>query len=452
MRVKRSPGDAGDGDVARRRGTRVTRIVRAPVAGSLVGKAGEFIGLAVLVTLVPRLLGPAQYGSFALALSVVLIASSALALGGPSLMARYVPMADLADRPALARALLRRVALWRLAATAAVVALGMTLAVVDPTHFPRRETALVVTALVLDVVATLLLQAALGLGMTWAWNLRWALQNSVLVVGTVLIVLVAGKDAAVAGVTVASASALVLALAAVAGPLLRAPPGAAIPRGALRFGLLQGLSGLFILVTHRGGVVVVAVLGGAAAETGFAALAIGVALAATYTVWQAFVSQLPGLAGLFATAPARAEHRARRLAWGSLLVLLPAALVATLLLGWLVPQVFGDDFDGAEVSIAVALAVVPLAPLTALTSQLISLRLRPRLRVASSAVGATAFALTAVAAVPVWDAAGGALALLVGTAAGALVTVVALGPALDRRFVAASMAGAMGVVVAGLLG
>lgn len=439
-------------DLERRRGSHVTRILTAPVGGSVVGKAGEFLGLAILVTLVPRLLGPAEYGSFALALSVVLIASSALALGGPSLMARYVPTADLADRPALARALLTRLALWRLAATTALVGLGVTLAVVDPARFPPGETALVVTALVLDVVATLLLQAALGLGMTWAWNLRWALQNSVLVAGTVLIVVVAGKDAAVAGVTVASASALVLAVAAVAGPLGRAPSGAAIPRGALRFGLLQGLSGLFILVTHRGGVVAVALLGGVAAETGFAGLAIGVALAATYTVWQAFVSQLPGLAGLVATDPARAERRARHLAWGSLLVLFPAALGATLPLGWLVPRVFGDEFDGAERSIAVALAIVPLAPLTALASQLISLRLRPRLRVASSAVGAAAFALTALVAVPVWDAAGGALALLVGTAAGSLVTVVALGRALDRRFVAASLAGAAAVLVTGFLG
>jgi O-antigen/teichoic acid export membrane protein len=449
--VKRASGEARVGAVARRRGRDLSRVVRAPVAGSLVGKAGEFLSLAVLVTLVPRLLGPAHYGAFALALSIVLIASSALALGGPSLMARYVPTAAPEARPALARALVTRVAVWRFTATVCLVLAAIVLALVAPSHFPPGDTALVTLALAFDVVATLLLQAALGLGMTWAWNLRWALQNSVLVAATVLVVVLFGKDAAVAGVTIASASALALALGAVAGPLVRAPAGAAIPVGALRFGLLQGLSGLFILVTHRGGVVAVALLGGVAAETGFAGLAIGVALAATYTVWQMFASQLPGLAGAFGADPERAEGRARHLAWAALLLLLPAAATASLLLGWLVPAVFGDDFSGAERSIAVALAVVPLAPLTALGSQLISLRLRPHVRVASSATGACAFALTAAVAVPVWGAAGGALALLAGTVAGALVTVIALPAALGARFVAASVGGAALVLLLGLV-
>ncbi len=65
------------------------------------------------MTLLPRVLGPEQYGTFALALSVVLIASSAMTLGGAPLMARYVPTVKPNERPALAPALALRLAAWQ---------------------------------------------------------------------------------------------------------------------------------------------------------------------------------------------------------------------------------------------------------------------------------------------------------------------------------------------------
>ena len=431
-------------------GWSLAQTIRAPVAGSLIGKAAEFVGLALLVTILPRVLGPERYGAFALALTIVLIASSSVGLGGPSLMARYIPTAPPEARPALARAMALRVAGGRLLATAAMFAVGFALVLADPGRFASAETAVVAVALVLDVTATLLLQVGLGLGMTWAWNLRWALQNAVLLGGTVLVVAVAGTSAAVAGVAIASGSACVLGLLVVAPVLLRAPPGARIPPGAVRFGILQGVSGVLVLVIHRGGVVAVALLAGSAAETGYAALAIGVALAVTYTIWQAFASELPRLAGWAESDAAQAEARARRLAWVVLLVPLPVLLAVTPFLDRLVPLVFGDGFGVAERSVGVALAAVPLAPMVALGTQLVSLRLQPGLRVLSSAVGAGAFAV-ALAAVPPWGATGGALAFLAGTVTSALVVAVALRDAMTERFAIVSLAGAAMVLALGLV-
>src|SRR5206468_1674538 len=78
----------------------------------------------------------------------------------------------------------------------------------------------------------------------------------------------------------------------------------------------------------RGGVVAVALLGGSSAEAGYAALALGVAIAGTALVWQLFAVQLPGLIDRGAADLGEAERAARHLAWQSLAVLLPAALVA----------------------------------------------------------------------------------------------------------------------------
>lgn len=448
-RVSSFRRDAGLDETGSRRPS-FGHAIGAPVAGSLIGKAAEFVGLAMLVTIVPRMLGPEDYGAFALALSIVLIASSSVGLGGPSLMARFVPTAPPEERPALARAMALRVAGGRYLATATIIVVGTALALTNPERFPPSDTAIVAIALVLDVTATLLLQVGLGLEMTWVWNLRWALQNAVLLAGTVLVVVTVGTTAAVAGVAIASGSACVLGLVVVGPVLVRAPAGAQIPPGAVRFGILQGISGVLVLVIHRGGVVAVALLGASGAQTGYAALAIGLALAATYTVWQVFASELPRLAGWAESDPEHAEDRARRLAWVILLALLPILLATTPLLDSLVPRVFGENFGTAEQSMGVALAAVPLAPLVALGTQLVSLRLRPGLRVLSSASGACAFAV-AVATIPRWGATGGALAFLAGTATSAVVIAAALREAMGVRFVIVSVAGAAVVLALGLV-
>ena len=104
--------------------------MRTTVLVGVVGKALEAVTLVLLFTLVPRLLGPSDYGSFAVALSLVTLASAASALGGPTWLSRFVPTVAVADRPGLARALAVRSARWRIgvcvvaALVATVLALG----------------------------------------------------------------------------------------------------------------------------------------------------------------------------------------------------------------------------------------------------------------------------------------------------------------------------------------
>jgi phosphoenolpyruvate carboxykinase (ATP) len=87
---------------------------RSPVTVSLWGKALEVVSLVALATLVPRLLGPVDYGEFTLAVSLVAVGSLSLSLGGPAMVARFIPAVTAPERPRVARALAIRLGGWRL--------------------------------------------------------------------------------------------------------------------------------------------------------------------------------------------------------------------------------------------------------------------------------------------------------------------------------------------------
>jgi O-antigen/teichoic acid export membrane protein len=431
---------------------RAADVLRRAVTVSAVGKAAELVTLVALALLVPRLLGPADFGRFSVALTIVTIASVAMMLGGPTLMARYVPAAPPGERAALARALTARLAVGRAAQLAVVALAAGVLVAVDPSAFPADLTALVLVSLALSVAATLALQAGLGLGRTGPWSARYPLQNAVLVVAVLVLYPVGGVTAAVAGIALSCAVALGLA-ALTAGPALCGPRTAVeLPAGALRFAMLQAAGGALAQLAHRGGVVAVALLAGSTVQTGHAALALGVALAATYAVAQAFTVALPGLVERGSEEPGlcAGEAALRRLAGLALAIIVPAALATALLLEDLVPAVFGAAYTGAAGAFAPALAMVVLAPVNALALQAAALRLRPEATLHSAVAGAVVFALTALVAVPSLGATGGTAAALAGTVAAALVSIRLLPGAVGGRVGAASLGGAAAVLLLAL--
>jgi O-antigen/teichoic acid export membrane protein len=446
------------------------------VATSMAGKVAEMATLVLLATVVPRVLGPADFGRFAVPLTVVTIGSLALTLGGPTLMARFVPVAPPEERVALARALGGRLARGRGAQLGVVAGAALVAVVLDPARFPPLETALVVGALTLNVAAALALQVPLGLGMTGAWSLRYPLHNVVLIAAVLVLHPVAGTTGPLVAILLAAVAAAAFGAAAAAPVLGAAPARAAVPAGAIRFGVLQAAGAALVQFAHRGGVLAVAVLAGSAAETGFAALAIGIALGATYAVLQAFTVSLPHLAdrtgairsgavprgggsgqrGLRwpasprrTTDPATAQAEAvlRRLAGSLVAALVPVAAVAALTLDAVVPALFGSGYEGAASAFGPALALAALAPLNALAVQAAALRLRPEVALASGLAAALAFLVAAVAFVPAWGAVGGTAASLAGASAGALVSLWLLPGAAGGRITAASFAGAAGVLI-----
>src|SRR5581483_4680770 len=124
---------------------------RSPLTLSALGKAAEAVPMVLLVTLVPRLLGPGPYGRVALAVSIVTLGSAALSVGGPMLLTRFVPAAEPTGRPALARALAVRLAWLRALTLTGVAGVAAVLGVARPDVFHPFELVLVVGALWLDV-------------------------------------------------------------------------------------------------------------------------------------------------------------------------------------------------------------------------------------------------------------------------------------------------------------
>ena len=392
--------------------------MRRTVSLGIAGKPLELATLASLVTVLPRVLGAADYGVLALGLAIVTIAGGAASLGGPTMATRFIAAAPEQSRVSIARAIVRRSATWRV--TAALARRRRRL-LARPGDLTTTAVPIVAAAVVLDVLATLLLQAVLPLGGVVAWVLRYPLQNAVLIGAALLLRDQHGVLGALGALPVASAASLALALA-VALPRLRSRDAAGpLPEGLRRFALYQGASGLMHLVLLRGAVVATALAGGAAAETGYAGVAVGVAAAATYAVWQPYVLELPRLVSLSAAAARAWLARSTRLAT---LVLLPASAVGVVVVERVAPHVLGPSFEGGATAIGIALAAVPLAPATAAVNQAAALELRPELRLLSAAAGAVVFAVTAAALVPPFDAAGASGALVAGVTASALAGAV----------------------------
>lgn len=418
-------------------------LIRTTIGSTLWGKALELSAQILVVALVPRVLGPADYGVFALVLTVVSVSSLSMALGGPTLLSRFIPAVSPGDRDMVARTLLVRLARWRGAFLCAMVICAITLAAVAPSTFPPVIVVWAIAALVFDVGATLAFQAALALQRTTAWSFRFGVQNASTLAAALVGYGIAGVEGAVAGLAVASGVVFAWGAFLVGGPLVRARTGASLPTGAVRFGAVQAVGNLFEQLTHRGAVVAVAILAGSSVETGFTALAVGVAMAGTYLIWQLFTVQLPGLVAAMRDEPdaSLAERSLRPLAAVSLGGAFALGVAGVCLVPLVTPVVLGERFEDAVPAIATALAALPLAPFTAIATQVAALRLRPGLRACATGAGFSAFAVTAALAVPQWEATGGAVALLAGSSVSVLVSRLMFPEVIDRGLLAAAVSG-----------
>jgi O-antigen/teichoic acid export membrane protein len=418
------------------------RAVRAAVVTSLAGKAAEMVTLLLLAVVVPRVLGPTDYGRFAVPLTIVTLGSLALTLGGHTVMARYVPAARPEDRVSLARRLAARLGRGRAAQLLALGVAGATVVGAAPERFPPGIAALVFTALALSVAATLALQVTLGLGRAGPWSMRYPLQNAVLIAAVLAFEPVWGYDGAVLAILLSTVVAAVFAGVAVA-PALRAPVHTvAIPDGAIRFGVLLAAGAALVQIAQRGSVLAVSMLAGSARQTGYAALATGIALGVTYAVLQASTVSLPHLSAPGDPDRASGEAVLVRLTRLLLLAAIVVSLPVAVFLDQLVPAVFGADYEPAVAAFGPALGLIVLAPLHALLVQVAALRLEPGASLAGGVAVAAGFLVAAVAFIPGLEAAGGTLAVLVGTVAGVVVLVRRLPGAADRALVLTSLAGA----------
>jgi O-antigen/teichoic acid export membrane protein len=426
-------------------GGTVCALPRRALAGSAGGKALEALTLAGLVLLVPRALGPADYGRFAVALAIATGIATATGIGGPALFARVLGPLAPARRRELARALVWRLGAVRAGLVAAVAVATLAAALLAPGRVTATQIALVLAAVALGTAATLLSQLALGLERTAAWSLRYPLENAVIVAGALVLHPLAGVDGAIAAIALGAAAAIGLGLASAGRRTLGGPPvrGAThrvdrvVPAGVLRFARLQATGGALTQTVHRGAAPACALLGVSGAAMGHAAIAAGAALAITYAVTQTTLVALPGAARAYAADAGRAEASLRRVAGLAAVVVVPACALVALAAEPLLALGVGDEYRDAAQPLRIALAAAALAPLWALSTQLAALRERPETVVAGAAVGALTFALVAGLALPGGGASGAAAAMLAGVAATVAATFGALRDTRLRARVAA---------------
>jgi O-antigen/teichoic acid export membrane protein len=421
------------------------RSARDTVALSLVGKLAELPPLALMFTIVPRVLGPSRFGEFTLGFFAVTLGSACVATSGAALMSRFIATAAPGDRVQLAHRLARDLARRRLVQAALLGVLGTLLSVTLPDRFPPVFTVIVVLALAVDLMATLCFQIALGLGRTRLWSFRYAVQNSTTLVATLLLTAAFGGSAAVGGLLTGSAAALLLGAFFVIRPLLRArraEPGneqRTLSPEITRFRTFKGLSNLLTQLAHRSGVILVAIVSGSRVETGYAGLATGAGLTATYAIWQTFTVQLPAHSAQTTRDHLRVEEVLRRYAQRLQLVAVVLALGVAAILTPVFSLLFGDRFLGARDAFAPAIALIPLAPMTALGSQIATLRLRPDIEARATGLGAVIFFAVALTAIPFWGAGGATSALLASSVATVGALAVGLQRAISLRMIAVGL-------------
>jgi hypothetical protein len=375
---------------------------------TVLSKSLEIALQAMLLVVLPATLGPVGYGQFALVVSLVGGVSLGFSLGGPVVFGRFVPAAGEEERKGVARTLVRRFARWR-ACVLLVLAAGVLVLLVTTPSVPAGFAVLALVVLAIELAAALVHWAALGLGQTLPWNLRFPVQHAVLLVGCVVI-----DDAKTAVAVLGIAVAVSATLAVPAILSLRGARPAAIPAGALKFGRLSAATALLVNVPQRAGVLAVTLLAdvGAGRQAGFAGVAYGIALAGIYAASELFTVQLASNSAAFRGAPEAATARVVTGAWVLLGVFSIGAALASFTVALLLVPLVGAAFTGAMHPTQIALAALPLAVVSGAATQVSALRLQPALRLRSATVGFVTYVAVAALAVPGLGALGSSWALV----------------------------------------
>ncbi len=412
---------------------------------TLAAKWGELVTQALLVVVVPRALGVTPYGEFAVAFAIVTVVSLCLGLGAPLAAMRWVPAADADQRPARARAVARSVAASRAKVLAALTVIA---AVIGPAALHvQLVTALIVCAAAwCSVGSNVASELGLGLGRPRVWNVRFPLENALVVVAAP-----AGHDlwpahGAVAGLGLACAITFAVLYQRVARDLRHAPRGAALPPEAAAYARLQTITVILGTIVKRGGTVAMPLLGASAAQTGYAAVATGIGAAGAATMMSLLIVQLPRLVP---RDPVDAARDASRSARTALLIALGAAIPAALLVRPAIELAIGSRFSGAVDAVVLALPCVPLGAALGLGSLTASLRLRPAALTGSWGVATVVFVATAATAIPSIGAKGAALATTGGMLAACLAGMVLIGGRELRVTSLAAIVAAAAVLAAG---
>jgi O-antigen/teichoic acid export membrane protein len=364
-----------------------------------------------LVVIQSRFLDPAGRGRFVLVVLTVTILARLLGQFGVAVTS--------VSREGELSPLVRRALGWT--ALTGLLGIGVVLAtgvVID--SFGLRLALIAAPALVPNIVNACLSGVLLGSARVRLWNYIQVLPPLLTLAGMLVVVvgLGGGVDAAVAVWTGAYFVTMAFALVAARDiwlPLRQAPLLDRAGRTILQLGLGMGLVQIVNLIGYRVELFVLDRFDGLSAVGIYS-----IGMQAAEAIWL-----IPAAIASAITAPvvhdtaAGAAHLVRRACVKGLLYTAAVAAAVGVTAPFVIPPLFGEEFDGAARPLAFLLpGVVLYAPVTILVVYISIRRARPRLSLLVSGVGLVVTTAMSFVLIPAYGASGAALASAIGYAAG----------------------------------
>ncbi len=404
-----------------------SRVIRN-LSAVTVHKGLQIAGQAVMVALIPRMLGAENYGRFAFILSLTYLGQMLADFGTLDVLGRFTPE--------LGRDTARRLYLQLLTFKAGVSLLAAVVTAAAALALSGWMTPVwaVLSGLIvaLHIVARIPFQYALGLNRIGVWMAEQS-GRQWLLLGLLLALLpLMGFTGAVLSVMVME---LVFAVAGVWGWLREEWQADLLGvdwtflRPYLRFGASFFLSNLTAVALYRSGPVLVELLTGQSAQTGYFNLGLGLFLMVYITLSQFAQSFIPTLSGFYANGESnQLQSWAENFAWYGWLVGWAGAAAAWLLADRLVPLVFGPAFVPAAATLRwISLAIPPVAVLWT-ASAVATAAGRGRARFIASLAALVVFVLALLWLTPRAAAVGAAQALGLAMVVNMVVLAVYLRP------------------------
>jgi len=371
----------------------------------------------LLVVVQSRFLAPEGRGTFVLAVLSVTIASRLLGQLGLAVTART------RERGLELRHLILRA--FALAAAFGAVGAGAVVVLAAVTEIPTDVALIAAAALVPNVIWQSVSGVLLGQARVRVWNLIQGLSPLATLVGMLAFVvwLGSGVRGAVVAWTLAHVLTAALALAVsrdlwlpLARPVLFDEHGRTLLRLALAMGAVQVVT----LIGYRAELFVLEL------STGVAAVGVySIAMQAAEALWLIPAAIATAITG---TVVHDQEADARRLvrmsAFKSLLYTGAAAAIVGGAGPWVIPLLFGDDFEQAARPLALLLpGVVLYAPVTVLVVYFSVRHARPHLSLVVAIAAAAVTTVLALLLIPRYGMEGAAVASALGYAAGSALAL-----------------------------
>ncbi len=380
-----------------------------------INKMIQLMGGALWALVVPRWMGPDQYGRFALAMSLSLLLWWVGDLGGLEVFGRHIPPL-LEKNPQKARLLFGQTFLVRLFLALMLVPVMLLIGPwIAPwlTGWPAALIGISAGLHILSWTSFHLLYARKEMG-KWATELSWRLMTQL------PLVLIAGKYSLTAQMTAYTLNEVIYLAIAIwwtrdwfQWRTLRPRLGVLAPY--LRMGLGFWATNVGLILLFRTGTVLVQLLTGNSAQVSFYDLALTVFFLVYTIIDQLIRSFLPTVTEFHEGG--QQERVGRWLQaltrWGAALAVI-AVIAVQYTADWVLPLILGSEYGESATVLRVMLLSLPALVLVGVGTVAAAVHQSPRVKLIAIAVGAVTFWGSALYVTPRFGAVGTAWALTIG--------------------------------------